>query len=149
MSYHRIFTGVIKNGIFIPSSLDAQKYKEFISRNEGKYCKISIVREHGIRSVQQNKYLWGVVYKTIAEEIGEDDVDNIHEQMSLMFNGKKIKVWDETTGEIKETKIPGNTSSLTTVEFEQYIEKIRRWASKFLGIYIPLPNEVVIEKEEQ
>jgi hypothetical protein len=28
------------------------------------------------------------------------------------------------------------------MEFEEYNEKIRRWASVNLGVYIPLPNEM-------
>jgi hypothetical protein len=31
------------------------------------------------------------------------------------------------------------------VEFEEYCSNIRKWASQELNIYIPKPNEVVIE----
>jgi hypothetical protein len=34
-----------------------------------------------------------------------------------------------------------STSDLSTIEFEEYCSKIRMWASKELGVYIPSPNE--------
>lgn len=41
----------------------------------------------------------------------------------------------------KKVNVTRSTSTLTTVEFEEYLEKIRRWSVKELGCYIPNPNE--------
>ena len=35
-----------------------------------------------------------------------------------------------------------STTDLSTVEFESYLERIRRWASLDLNCFIPQPNEV-------
>lgn len=40
---------------------------------------------------------------------------------------------------------PESTAELSTKEFEEYLEKIRQWASdpdEGVNCYIPLPNEV-------
>ena len=41
------------------------------------------------------------------------------------------------------------SSNMTTVEMNEYIEKIRLWADIEYSVYIPLPNEVLINQEEQ
>jgi len=38
-------------------------------------------------------------------------------------------------------EIRKSTSTLTTVEFEKFMEEVKRWAMKELGCYIPDPNE--------
>ena len=42
-------------------------------------------------------------------------------------------------------KIPitKSTTELSTVEFEDYVAKIRMWAASFLSLIIPLPNEIL------
>jgi len=35
-----------------------------------------------------------------------------------------------------------STTELDTMQFEDYLEKIRTWAKKFLNYRIPYPNEV-------
>ena len=144
----KYFSGVVKEGEFIPHTYEQKTLDIHLGKLEGKQCRMLITREHGIRSNQQNKYLWAVVYKMIGDEIGEDDSEVIHGQMAMMFYCKKIKIWDEESGETKEARIPETTSGMTTIQFEEYAEKIRRWAAQFLGISIPLPNEVIPETLE-
>lgn len=45
------------------------------------------------------------------------------------------------TGEI--IKMPNSTTQLTTIEWEEYIDKIRQWAFTFLNISIGFPNEQI------
>lgn len=40
-----------------------------------------------------------------------------------------------------EIEYARSTTELSTIEFEKYLEDIRRWASMKLSCYIPLPNE--------
>lgn len=37
----------------------------------------------------------------------------------------------------------GSTTELTTVEFNEYCEKVRGLAAEMWGIYVPEPNEVI------
>lgn len=87
------------------------------------------------RSLSQNKYYWGVVINSIAVEIGED-ADTVHSLMAIKFNSNKKKLPDQSIN-----FIPGSTSKLTTKEFVNYTANIRRWASEYLNVLIPKPNE--------
>jgi len=82
------------------------------------------------RSNQQNAYLWGVVYDIIGKDTGYAP-DEVHQIMTEKFlsyekNGRMF---------VK------STTKLNTVEMEEYLERIRKFASMDLTIFIPLPNE--------
>ena len=89
------------------------------------------------RSNPQNAYYWGVVIKLIHDHTGQD-INTIHGVLTGMF--LKVKDW------LDKERIR-STTELTTVEFEEYLEKCRQWAAIALEVYIPLPNEVEIPKE--
>ena len=95
------------------------------------------------RSNAQNRYLWGVVYKTIAIHLsdltGEVYEDwHIHEYYKDKFLSKKkhFIIGDEES----EIEI-GSTRRLNTKEFEEFTENIRRHAAEFLELSIAEPNE--------
>jgi len=82
------------------------------------------------RSAEQNSYLRGVVYKKISEYTSYTD-DEVHqlcaeEFLSYEKNGKKF---------VK------STTRLDTAEMENYLSRVRMWASTNLSLYIGLPNE--------
>lgn len=85
------------------------------------------------RSVKENSYYWGVVIKMISDETGAypDDVHHELKRMFLKQSGDKIPVLISTT-------------DLSTVEFEDFLSKVRMWASSELGVMIPQPNECEI-----
>ena len=93
------------------------------------------------RTLNANRYYFGVVLKTICDEIGSRDVamivDDLHEAMKGKFN-KKVVMIDGEAHEIGET-----TKKFSQQEFVDYIEKIRDWSLDTLNCYIPLPTEVV------
>lgn len=96
------------------------------------------------RSLGQNAYYHAVVCGLILEglkDAGYDDIESteeVHEVLKRRF--LKKAVYHRDTGEVLE-EITKSTTKLTTVEFEEYLEKCRRFASEYLGMYIPLPNE--------
>jgi hypothetical protein len=77
------------------------------------------------RTNEQNRYLRWVVYKIIADYIWED-VDYIHWVLSMKFLVDKTK------------KMPyiKSTTKLNTIEFWDYIEKIKNFVSTY-WILIP------------
>lgn len=86
-------------------------------------------------SNKQRNYYWGVVIELLAQETGEA-VEDIHEVMKSKFiPSKTITIFLE---EIKQRK---SITKLNTKEMEDYMSKIRVWASQFLSCYIPDPNE--------
>ncbi len=96
---------------------------------DGKYTWPKPVKARHQRSVQQNRYYWGVVCKLVADHTGysPDEVHQIFTNMFLSYNKKGHKFTESTT-------------RLNTQEFEWYMEECRRWAAMELQVYIPNPN---------
>jgi hypothetical protein len=96
-----------------------------------------IQKEKSRRSLSQNAYLWGVVYKTISDYNG-DTIEDLHEHfVRHLLPPKFIKVMG------KEIKIPASTTELNKIQFGDYIERIRAEVAP-MGIVIPEANN---EKE--
>lgn len=113
------FNGNVLNGKFIP---DNPNFRECFVLHEGKRVTITVGREQKNRSLPENSYFHGVVVKILSDELGYTPV--------------------EMKGVIKWVFKVKHTSDLSTVEFEDLMEKIRRWAAMELNINIPVPNEV-------
>ena len=126
----KTYKGIGKEGRFIPDNREA--FKTAFYGFEGKKCQVVISNIR--RSIKQNSYLWAVVYEMIRSECGYLTTETVHFEMQMLFWFMFGK-----TGE----KIPKGTSNeeMTTSEMENYLSKIRAWASDFLNLYIPLPNE--------
>lgn len=102
---------------------------------------ISVRRLRATRSIQQNRFYWGVVVESLSEHTGYTP-DEVHELLKQRFIPKKLALCDGN-GEVKgEFVMGGSTRAMTTAEFHEYIESIRRFASEELGIiYLtPLTN---------
>lgn len=83
------------------------------------------------RSDKQNRYLWGVVYKLISDHTGFE-VEEVHELMKFRFLRTQIGRFETTL----------STAKLSTIEFNEYLDKINRFAIEECGFSIPLPNTV-------
>ena len=87
------------------------------------------------RSLSQNNYAFGVVYKILSLELGYT-VDEIHDIMKYKFLPRTIKIGDESI------IVPTSTTQLDTSQMEDYLRQIREWASTLEPkIFIPKPNE--------
>lgn len=90
------------------------------------------------RSNEQNAYLWGVCYATLAQTTGQE-AEDWHE----FFLGEYFG-WDETSLFGRRRLKPKRRSArLTTVEFAGYVDFIMQRAAEH-GIYIPAPNELLV-----
>ena len=109
--------------------------KNYLRGFDGKPVQVKFSKPRKERSVWQNRYMWGIVYKYIAVETGHTE-NEIHAWLVDEFLPRRfIKIGD------KEKEIRRTTTDLTTVEMETYLERCRVWAGTTLGIVIPLPNE--------
>lgn len=113
---------------------DEDGFKRAISCLAGRVL-ITIEYVKGKRSTQQNKYLWGVCYKLIAEYTGHSP-EEIHDIAKVKFNLKKI---DLPNGEHYE--IGGSTTEMNIDEFSRYTEELRQWAAVDLNVVIPEPGQ--------
>jgi len=127
-----IHHGIITNGKTILDNPD--RFLMYLSLLEGKRIDLTIKEHKSQRSLNQNSYYWGVVLKTLSEKTGYT-ADEMHEICRYMFL-KSFK----TIGD-KEREYVKSTTELSTAEFEEYLEKTRRWATVELSCYIALPNE--------
>jgi len=129
----KIFGQINEKGKFIPYNQDQliQAFKKL----SGKRAEITVRPETKSRTNEQNRYLWGVVYKYISEEIGYEP-EQVHELMKFKFLKIEILVKGNPETVIR------STTDLSTEEFNQYVERIVRWAAEFLSVSIPEPNEV-------
>lgn len=92
------------------------------------------------RSNKQNRYMHGVVFEMIAEEMGEWDIEHVKDMMKEKFLTIEETITTRNGKIIKEKKIR-HTSELDTVEMLMFLDRCRFWAREFLGIQIPDPGE--------
>lgn len=104
---------------------------------------IEVTERKSIRSLQQNKYLWGVVYPEILaqakEQLGEDfggyRADDLHEYLLGEWSGwEVVKVFGKT----KHRPIK-RSSRLGKAQFSEYLGFIFERMAEH-GIVIPDPD---------
>lgn len=125
-----VFTGEVKNGKLRIDLRDLKKFDEFLYTMEG-IVEVVVRRPRKDRSDRQNRYYRGVVCKTLGDHLGYtgDEMHQIYGMQFLLVDDGRYKYVRSTT-------------SLSTVEMEDYLANCRMWASSEHQCYIPLPNEV-------
>ena len=116
--------GRIVNGEFV-GEID-------LSRFEGKEVSLEVKLLRNIRSSKQNRYFHGVILPILCEHCGY-----FPDEMKAALAHKFLGHVDPDTG---LTRIR-STAELNTVEFEEFLARIRQWAGEEMGVGIPLPNE--------
>ena len=95
-----------------------------------------------VRTLDQNAYLFGVVYKMIADEVGHS-VDEIHEYLSLKF--RISYYFDSRTKQMVFERTSTTQDNINS--FWDYVEQVSAWSWQFLHIQIPHPSEVIIQDQ--
>lgn len=134
-----IWDGQVDNGKFVPYNREA--FINHVKALEGKPVECTFERARNNRTVQQNKYLWGVVYAMIEQETGQP-ADTLHEFFKLKFLPLNMMIINPVTGEAEERTVGISTASLDTGRFAEYVDSIVQWAGEFLQLSIPPPGEV-------
>jgi len=106
-------------------------------------CKFSFSHTTKNRSNPENRYYWGVIVELLSQELGYER-EEMHEILKAIF--LKEKTFLKTKAGVEEVAFARSTSELNTAEFEDYLRRIRVFASTELGIFVPLPNEAIDEK---
>ena len=96
----------------------------------GKSITVEVRESKPKRSLNQNRYMHGTVYRTIAEALGYAD-----NELGELIGWIKIQI-----GHVDEKGLPKPTRHLTTTEMETYLSSVRTWAST-MGIWVPQPQE--------
>ena len=117
---------------------EPEALKKFVAKKSGRVF-VTVQHMKKPRSNNQNKYYWGVVITLISEHTGEDPQD-VHAFLGGKFLSQVIEI--STKGQVTDSvSITTSTTELSTTEFESYMKKSRSWASMFLSVFIPDPNE--------
>ena len=129
-------------GRLVIDRYDKPAFINLISKERNKDVVVRVVVSGKVRSGEQNRYYHGVVVplvqSALAEELGEVlTKGEVHEFLKQQCNWREHV--NESTGE--SLRIAHTTTDLSTVEFEDYMERCRRFAAEFLNTVIPLPNE--------
>lgn len=112
------------------------QFKATIAHLKGE-VRIKVFKKEKPRSLNQNSYYWGVVIKMICDSTGEMEPERVHDALKMKF--WTIPVGDGRFGRALLT--PGSTTDMSTVQFEEYVEKCRLFAAQELNITIPIPGE--------
>lgn len=106
---------------------------------EGTEWELTLQRRRATRSVAANAYYWGVVLELLREHTGYT-VDELHDLCKAQFLPKRLAINNGNGEVVGEYVLGGSTRKLTTTEFYEYVERIRKWAA-YLDCNIPDPNE--------
>jgi len=122
---------VDKNGEMIIFA-DVVKWKQNKLTLKGQQVEITIKKLVKHRSTNQNAYFACVICVMFAEEMGCRS-EEAKEALKREFLEIQLACGLKTTKP---------TSSLSTVEFEDFTRQCRQLAGEMFDLYIPLPNEI-------
>jgi|TARA_Y100000296_G_scaffold87322_1_gene132117 hypothetical protein len=123
-----IFHGNIKSGKL--EIYNREQMKDWLATRKDGSAVLEVRQPKKGRSFNQNNYYWGVVIKTLADELGYFP-DEMHDALKYKF----------LAIEEKEGLIFAKSSAdLESAAFEHYLMQIRVWAARDLNITIPLPE---------
>jgi hypothetical protein len=117
-----------------------------LRRMDGKRVVISLRKHVNRRSGRQNRAYWGIIVPRVLEMFtaaGNDTTkEEIHEYLKEHVGGPMFaRVLIDPDG--KRRPVVRSSTTLTTVEWEDFMEKIRAWAAE-RGLILPMPNEDVV-----
>lgn len=115
-------------------------YMFFRVAADGSYA-LKIRKLHKARTLNQNDYLWGVVYPALLDGLIDAGWEfTSTEQVHAFFKSllASEKVINRHTGEIAE--LPVSTAAMNTVQFSVYVDKLREYALEYLHVDIPEPD---------
>lgn len=102
---------------------------------------VSLKPRRPTRSAQQNRYLWGVVYKTFQKFLEAQGEHLTSEEVHRLCGAKFLRrsIVNHDSGEVIGETIT-STTSLSTVEFGEYLDKVIAWLGEQFGIVVPSPD---------
>jgi hypothetical protein len=127
-----VFLGSVDRGRLVLD--DPSRFHAHLRGLDKKRVEVVVRRQRRIRSLDQNRYYWGVVVKMLADGFGYEP-EEMHEALKFQF----LRV---PSAEGRPLETVRSTASLSTVEFMDYIAAVQRWAAAEYCICIPDPGQV-------
>ena len=112
---------------------EPEKFKRFVQTKAGRRVEVLVRNQRNRRSLQANKYYWGVVIALMAEEFGYEK-EELHNNLAMKF----LRIEDcPITGSPQRKPTP----DCDTKEFAEYLDACMCLGAEH-GIYFPAPGEV-------
>lgn len=112
-------------------------FEQTVQELEGKKFELELREMKSKRSDRQNRYYFGVLLPIFGDYFGMDK-EETHE--ALKFEHLRHVINDKNGNPHVTVK---STTKLSTNEFEDYMEKLRRWGAQEFGLNCPSPNEPI------
>ena len=133
------------NGLFNLNKL----YVWFVQALDGIYL-VEVKKVRKPRSNDQNGWLWGCIYPLMLDAMVDagwefTNTEQLHEFFKAQMTADEVV--NRETGEI--VKFPSSTSSMSTVDFSAYCEKLREYARDYLNVEIPDPDKYWRLREDE
>ena len=134
-----------ENGLFNLNKL----YVWFVQAEDGIYL-VEVKKVRKPRSNDQNAWLWGCIYPLLLDAMIDagwefTNTEQLHEFFKAQMTADEVV--NRETGEI--VKFPSSTSSMSTVDFSAYCEKLREYAREYLNVEIPDPDKYWRLREDE
>lgn len=103
--------------------------------------RVELVRHRPRRSDRQNRWYWPCFVASFGDWLRAQGDDYTDQEAHEFLRGKFLRrtVVNNETGEIIGDTVT-STASLTTAEFNEYLDKCAAWLAEFTGAVIPEPN---------
>ena len=133
-----IHSGKVEKGKLILNN--PNRYLVHLCGLEGREVELILRKRKKQRTLQQDRYYFGVVVKCLMNKTGYNK-----QQMHDALKEKFASTRDEKTGLL----IIESTATMDTKRFIEYCDEIKQWADEFFegDCYIPSPNEVSYDDE--
>jgi hypothetical protein len=131
----------VKDGILATN----RKYiSDVIKSFDGANIIITIEKRKKKRSNNQNAFYFGIVIPIMMDAFKDAwgeyySATEVHEALKAKYCFKEQI--NTNTGEI--IQIPSSTTNFSTIEWEEYIDKIRAFALEWFNTVLPYPNEQI------
>ena len=131
----------VKDGVL---ATNRKHLADVIKSFEGANIVITIEKRRKKRSNNQNSFYHAVIIPLMQDAFkdawGEHySAIEVHEALKAKYCYKEQI--NESTGEILQ--MPSSTTNLSTIEWEEYIDKIRAFALEWFNTVLPYPNDQV------
>lgn len=110
--------------------------------------RVTILRWHPRRTDRQNRYYWPCFVHALWEYLHEQGSDLSEEAVHQLMRAKflTVDVADPATGEVIGQRVR-STTELSTVEFNDYLDRCAEWLRDMFGVRVPDAN-TYREREE-
>ena len=124
-----VFLATIQKGRLVFNNPDG--FEKYLLKLNDKSVDVVVRLPRKDRSYKQNRFLWGICYELVSEATGYTR-EEVHNAMRLLF----LKDENRAIPTLK------STTSLSTIEMNEYWAKIQQFAAEKLNLVIPDPREV-------